>query len=67
MFTLTRPGTSDPEDVEACQEACLVDRLGCGAFTWDPATGECVITPIPYYHKGSAEKGMGPLSNAGLQ
>jgi hypothetical protein len=58
VFTLTDSGTGAPLAVTACQEACLVDRLGCGAFTWDPATGECVITPIPYYHKGTAEKGL---------
>jgi hypothetical protein len=35
--------------VASCQEACLLDRLGCGAFTWDAATGACVITPHPYH------------------
>ena len=44
--------------VASCQEACVVDVLGCGAFTWDPATGACVITPLPYYNKGLADDGM---------
>jgi len=50
--------TGADKTVASCQEACLLDRLGCGAFTWDLATGECVITPLPYYNKGIAEDGM---------